>query len=278
VNTRFVNYQDNATRKSGAISYLLYTSFPISTNNDVEKLTFENAKPVYFPPQDRRWSFSGEFGRFTGWNGAVFHDIDGSVGGVPDSYVVIDNGIADDDKACKIEPTWNAAVCKGDFGRMGITAGGGARGAGARGAAPAPGAAAGRGAAPAPGAAAGRGGAGGRGAAAPQIVLSRNGRTLSVTGDTTIRSGTELKAESEASPLSINVRELDAGSWVILELPGFATVNAGTPQTSLDALHNAGSTSYYRGDGSLWVKLVSSGGGAGTPGGRGVVGSIQVSR
>ena len=36
VNTKFVNFQDNATRKSGAISYLLYTSFPISTNNDVE--------------------------------------------------------------------------------------------------------------------------------------------------------------------------------------------------------------------------------------------------
>ena len=118
VNTKFVNFQDNATRKSGAISYLLYTSFPISTNNDVEKLTFENAKPVYFPPQDRRWSFSGEFGSFAGWNGAVFHDIDGSVGGVPDSYIVIDNGIADDDKACELKPSWNAAVCKGDFGRV----------------------------------------------------------------------------------------------------------------------------------------------------------------
>ena len=100
VNTKFVNFVDNATRKTGAISYLLYTSFPISTNNDVEGLKFENAKPVYFPPQqDRRWSFSGEFGRFSGWNGAVFHDIDGSVGGVPDSYIVIDNGIADDDEA-----------------------------------------------------------------------------------------------------------------------------------------------------------------------------------
>jgi len=74
------------------------------------------------------------------------------------------------------------------------------------------------------------------------------------------------------------VRELDAGSWVIVELPGFATANAGTAQTSLDALRNASSTSYYRGEGSLWVKLVSNGGGAGTPGGRGLVGSIQVSR
>jgi cell migration-inducing and hyaluronan-binding protein len=274
VNTKFVNFQDNATRKSGALSYLLYSSFPISTNNDVEKLTFENAKPVYFPTPDRRWSFSGEFGRFTGWNGAVFHDIDGSVGGVPDSYIVIDNGIADDDKACKIEPTWNAAVCKGDFGRMGISGGAGGRGGGApRGAAPAPGAAAG------PGAAAPRGGgAGGRGAAAPPIVLSRNGRKVDVIGNTTIRAGTEIKAETEQSPVNISVSELDSGSWVILELPGFATANAGTPQNSLDALRNATATSYYKGDGSLWVKLVSAG--VTGQGGRGVApgNTIQVSR
>jgi cell migration-inducing and hyaluronan-binding protein len=285
VNTRFVNFQDNATRKSGALSYLLYTSFPISTHNSVEGLKFENAKPVYFPPTERRWSFSGEFGRFSGWNGAVFHDIDGSVGGVPDSYIVIDNGIANDDKACELKPTWNAAVCKGDFGRMGITAGGGARGGarGApRGAAPAPGAAgpgaaAPRGAAPAPGATAPRGGrAGGRGAAAPPIVLSRNGRTFNVSGNTTVRAGTEIKAETEQSPVNISVSELDSGSWVIIELPGFATANAGTPQNSLDALRNATATSYYKGDGSLWVKLVSAG--VTGRGGRGVGGSIQVSR
>jgi cell migration-inducing and hyaluronan-binding protein len=137
INTKFVNFVDNATRKTGAISYLLYTSFPISTNNDVEGLKFENAKPVYFPPQqDRRWSFSGEFGRFSGWNGAVFHDIDGSAGGVRDSYIVIDNGIADDPEHCQIKPDWNAAVCKGDMGRVQIGAGG----AGGRGGPGAPGA------------------------------------------------------------------------------------------------------------------------------------------
>jgi cell migration-inducing and hyaluronan-binding protein len=292
VNTKFVNFEDNATRKAGAISYLLYTSFPISTNNDVEKLTFENAKPVYFPPQERRWSFSGEFGRFSGWNGAVFHDIDGSVGGVPDSYVVIDNGIANDDEACQIKPDWNAAVCKGDFGRMGITAGAGGRGGGApRGGAAVPGAPAGPGAGAARGGAAGPGvpagpgavaargrGAGARGAAAPPIVLSRNGRKFNVSGNTTVRAGTEIKAETEQSPVNISVSELDSGSWVIFELPGFATANAGTPQNSLDALRNASSTSYYSGNGSLWVKLVSAGitgrGGRGAAPGN----TIQVSR
>jgi cell migration-inducing and hyaluronan-binding protein len=196
INTEFVNFVDNATRKTGAISYLLYTSFPISTNNDVEGLKFENAKPVYFPPQqDSRWSFSGEFGRFSGWNGAVFHDIDGSVGGVRDSYIVIDNGIADDPEHCQIKPDWNAAVCKGDMGRMQIGAGG----AGGRGAAGA------------------RGGPSGRGAGAPQITLSRNGRKFNVSGDTTVLAGTEIRAESESPSLNISLREMDNGSWVIFE-------------------------------------------------------------
>src|SRR5215472_5276927 len=170
INTKFVNFVDNATRKTGAISYLLYTSFPISTNNDVEGLKFENAKPVYFPPQqDGRWSFSGEFGRFSGWNGAVFHDIDGSVGGVRDSYIVIDNGIADDPQNCQIKPDWNAAVCRGDFGRLQIGAPGGGRGgfggrggaAGGRGGLGGPNAAGGPGAAGGPAVAGGPGAAGG---------------------------------------------------------------------------------------------------------------------
>ena len=114
--------------------------------------------------------------------------------------------------------------------------------------------------------------------AQPPVVLSRNGRKLNVSGNTTVRAGTEIKAESEASPMNISLSELERGSWVIFELPGFATANAGMPQNSLDALRNATGTSYYKGDGSLWVKLVSAG--VTGPGGRGVAtgNTIQVSR
>ena len=58
----------------------------------------------------------------------------------------------------------------------------------------------------------------------------------------------------------------------------FLAANAGTPQNSLDALRNATATSYYKGDGSLWVKLVSAG--VTGPGGRAVTpgNTIQVSR
>jgi cell migration-inducing and hyaluronan-binding protein len=311
VNTKFVNYQDNATRKSGAISYLLYTSFGISSNNSVEKVTFENAKPVYFPPIERRWSFSGEFGSFAGWNGAVFKDVDGSLGAGPNAYVVLDTGIAAaaGDKDCRIEPTWGAALCKGDLGRLTINAGaaGGGRGGpgaagpgaapGGRGAPGAPGAAAAPGAAPAqggaaapnaapaqggaaaPGAGAARGGGGARGGGAPAVVLSRNGRSFTPTGATNVLAGTEIKAESTASPVSINLSELDNGSWVIFELPGFTTAATGTAQNSLDALRSATSTSYYKGENALWVKVVSTGGPAGRGGrGGGGGGTVQVSK
>ena len=110
------------------------------------------------------------------------------------------------------------------------------------------------------------------------IVLSRNGREMTATGDTTVRGDTEIKAVTERTPLSISVRELDKGSWVIVELPGFTTATSGTAQTSLDALRSAPTTSYYKGDGSLWVKLVSDGGGARPGRGGGTGASIQVSR
>ena len=45
----------------------------------------------------------------------------------------------------------------------------------------------------------------------------------------------------------------------MFELPGFNNASVGTAQDSLDALRKATTTSYYKGNGSLWVKLVSSG-------------------
>ena len=126
-NVTFVNYQDNATRKTGAISYLLFTSFGMSSNNTVQRAKFVNAKPVYFPPMEYKWS-NDDYGSGS-YRTSVFHDKDGSVGGVPDSFIVINGGIAIDD-GCEVKPTWNAAVCKGDVGRMTVGAGGGGGGRG----------------------------------------------------------------------------------------------------------------------------------------------------
>src|SRR5436190_7941565 len=126
-NNTFVNYQDNATRKTGAISYLLFTSFGMSSNNTVQRSKFVNAKPVYFPPVDNRWS-NDDYGNAV-YKTSVFNDKDGSITGIPNSYI-INNGSIDVDEACEVKPTWNAVVCKGDIGRMTVGGGGGAVGFG----------------------------------------------------------------------------------------------------------------------------------------------------
>jgi cell migration-inducing and hyaluronan-binding protein len=272
VNDTFVNFQDNATRKTGAISYLLYTSFGMSTNNTIERAKFVNAKPVYFPPLEHKWS-NDDYGNGS-YKTAVFHDVDGSVSGVKDSYVLINDdsdGIAID-KACEIKPTWNAAVCKGDYGRLAVGAPGPAT-------PPAPGAGPG-------GLAAGRGGpgvpvvrrGGPGGPPQPPVVLSRNGKEFNLAGETNIRAGTEIKVTTERPSVDLRLSELDKGSWMIFELPGFATAASGTQQDSLDALRKASATSYYKGKDALWIKVVSNGEGAriSGPGAGGT--SVEVSR
>src|SRR5579872_2159332 len=262
----FVNFQDNATRKTGAISYLLYTSFGMSSNNTVQHAKFVKAKPVYFPPLEKKWS-NDDYGNGS-YKTAVFHDVDGSVSGVPDSYILINdenNGIAIDE-ACEIKPTWNAAVCKGDYGRLAVGAPGAAAGPGAPGAGPGGVAAAVRALAP----------GGRRGPAPPPVVLSRDGKDVTLAGQTNIRAGTEIKVTTERPSVALRLSELDSGSWVIFDLPGFATAASGTPQDSLDALRKASATSYYKGKDALWVKVVSSGdSGTGAPGGGT---SVQVNR
>ncbi len=294
-NDTFVNFQDNATRKTGAISYLLFTSFGMSSNNTVQRAKFINAKPVYFPPMENKWT-NDDYGNGS-YKTSVFHDVDGSVSGVPDSYVLIndeDDGMAIDD-VCEIKPTWNAAVCKGDVGRLavggpgdgggfpGLPGAGGAPGAGpARTAQAGPSAPAGPGPA-GPGLAAVRRGPGavfGRPSGPPQppVILSRNGKEFTLTGATNIRAGTEIKMTTERPSVALQLSELDSGSWVIFELPGFATAASGTPQDSLDALRKASTTSFYKGKDALWVKVVSNGEGAriSGPGAGGT--SVQVSR
>ena len=111
-------------------------------------------------------------------------------------------------------------------------------------------------------------------------MLSRNGKEFSANGATNVRAGTEYKVTTERPSLNLSVTELDAGSWVMFELPGFTTASSGAAQDSLDALRKATATSYYKGNGSLWVKLVSTGDvlGSGPGSGPGGGASLEASR
>src|SRR5690606_2974822 len=161
----------------------------------------------------------------------------------------------------EVKPTWNAVVCEGDLGRINVGGGGRGFGGGGFGGPRAGGA----GEAPEP----------------PPVVLSRNGKEFTATGQTSVVAGTEIKVTTERGDLPINLSQLDSGSWVIFELPGFTTADSGTEQSSLDALRAAGETSYFKDDDALWVKVVSTGAGGGGGGGGGFGGggsSVQVSR
>ena len=244
-NVTFVNYEPNELRDAGALSYLLFTSFGMSTSNWVKGAKFENAKPVSFPPLQRRWA--SDWGRSAAYKSAAIHDLDGSVSGTPGAYIVIDKGIASDEESCEMKPTWNAAVCTGDMGRFSIA-----------------GNFSGFEAAP----------------ITNPIILQRNGRRFEYTGGNTIGSGAEVRVETARETLTLSLQEMDEGSYVIFELPEFKTAAQGVEQESLDALKAASETSYFRTDEALWVKLVvedaagsvvldgPGGPGSGGPGGR----------
>ena len=255
-NNTFINYEDNDTRKTGAISYLLFTSFGMSSNNTVARSTFVDAKPVYYPPIDNRWS-NDDYGNAV-YLTSVFNDRDGTITGIPNSYIINETGI-DPDDACEARPTWNAYVCTGDIGRMNVGGGGGPLGFGA-------GAAATLEIAP--------GGGRIRGVRPPSIpvVLSRNGHEFTPNGTTNVRAGTQYKVSTERESVNLSLTEMDAGSWVMFELPGFTAADSGAQQSSLEALRKANATSYYKDNDALWVKLVSTGdirGGGGPPGSAG---------
>jgi hypothetical protein len=276
VNTTFRNFQDNATRKTGAMSYLLYTSFGVSSNNAIEKVKFENAKPVYFPPIQGNARWANDNGNSQAWKTAVIRDKDGSLGAGP-AYVLINDGmndsIAADAQACEVKPDWNAAVCRGDIGRLAFAAPlgagpggpGGARPAGPGAGAPgAPGGPPAIGAPPAPAAAGGpprpAGGPGGFAPPPPQppIILSRNGKDYPiVVGGSNVRAGTEIKLTTERQNVALRLTELDKGSWVVFQIPGFNKADSGAPQANLDALRKASETSYFKDKDALWVKMVS---------------------
>ncbi len=109
-------------------------------------------------------------------------------------------------------------------------------------------------------------------------MLSRNGKQITLGGETNIRAGTEIKVTTARPSMALRLSELESGSWMIFELPGFSSAASGTAQKSLSALRKASATSYYKGKDALWVKVVSNGEGAriSGPGAGGT--SVEVSR
>src|SRR6201996_1122839 len=264
VNTTFVNFQDNDRRKTGALSFLLFTSAGLSTGSTIRGATFVNAKPVYFPKYDARFDNDNRGGN--AYRTLSIHDLDGSVTGIPDSHIMLNDGENDSvvtDNTCEIHPTWNASVCKGDVGRLNLSD--------SRGELPAAVNLESRTARFALLASVGGGNASKdplvqaqrvalftRRAPQAPIALVRNGKEFKISGDeSTVKAGTEIQVKTERPEVTLSLAEMHKGSWVIFEFPGFAKAASGTEQSSLNALRQADETSWFRDGDALWVKLVA---------------------
>ncbi len=136
VNTTFRNYEDNATRKTGAISYLLFTQLRGQHQQRHRAREIRQRQAGVFPADGEQRKWASDNGGSASYKTAAFRDRDGSLGGGPNSYVLIHDGVNDsiavDAQACEIKPTWNAAVCKGDVGRLSFAGPGGPFGGGSR--------------------------------------------------------------------------------------------------------------------------------------------------
>ena len=279
-NTTFVNYQDNKQREAGALSWLLFTSSGVTTENTIKGAKYVNAKPVHFPKYDCRFDNDNRGG--SAYRTLAIHDLDGTTTGMGNSYVLLHDGEFDSpatDDTCKIQPTWNASVCVGDVGRLNLAAGGGGRGRSWRWRPVAL-------VVPVPALLVLP-----RQVRAPVVLLrallpvlvqvplaraeldralavppplpsrpsslSRNGKDFKLTGtQATVRSGIEIKVKTERPQLNLSLAEMNKDSWIIFELPGFASAASGTKQDSMDALRKASVTSYFKDKDALWVKLV----------------------
>jgi hypothetical protein len=264
INTTFVNFQDNDQRKTGALSFLLFTSAGLSTNSSISGAEFVNAKPVYFPTLDARFDNDNRGGN--AYRTLSFRDLDGSVTGIPDSQVLLHDGEHDSvvtDDSCEIHPTWNASVCTGDIGRLNLSDARGempaavdlesrtARFALIGGLSP--------NAPDTPLVRAQRAALFSRRPPQAPIALVRNGKEFKIFGDqSTVKAGTEMQVLTEREEVTLSVAEMDAGSWVMFELPGFANAKSGTKAGSMDALRQAKETAWFNDGDTTWVKLVAA--------------------
>ncbi len=264
INTTFINFQDNDLRKTGALSFLLFTSAGLSTNSTIKGAEFVNAKPVYFPTYDTRFDNDNRGGN--AYRTLSFRDLDGSVTGIPNSQVILHDGENDSvatDDTCEVHPDWNAAVCTGDIGRLNLSD--------ARGEFPKAVNLESRTARFAlisslnpnaqndPLVQSQRAALFSRRPPQAPIALVRNGKEFKISGDqSTVKAGTEIQIKTERPEVTLSLAEMDHGSWVIFELPGFANAASGVKQPSMDALRQAKETAWFRDEESLWVKLVAA--------------------
>ncbi|XP_053933087.1 cell surface hyaluronidase-like isoform X4 [Cuculus canorus] len=116
----FKKFNPTVDRYSSAIGFFMKNSWQISPQNNVSQILMENSVglKVFFGRSGQWFGNNDDDGDKT----SVFHDLDGSVTGYPDTFI----GRADNyllrHPGCLTVPRWNGVMCTGKFAQLYIQA------------------------------------------------------------------------------------------------------------------------------------------------------------
>ncbi|CAH1248257.1 TMEM2 [Branchiostoma lanceolatum] len=102
-------------RYSSAIGWRLTNDWHMTPKNNVTDLKFENVKTrVFTTGEDVPFMSTDKDGD----KNQIFHDLDGTVTGYPDTYVVRQDNHLVRNPGCLDKPGWRASICSGEFAQV----------------------------------------------------------------------------------------------------------------------------------------------------------------
>ncbi|XP_051776376.1 cell surface hyaluronidase-like isoform X1 [Erpetoichthys calabaricus] len=116
----FKKFTPTADRYTSAIGFFMKNAWQISPQNNVSLIKMERSVGInVFFGKPGQWFGACDM---DGDKTSIFHDLDGSVTGYPDSFVArVDNYLVHH-PGCLIVPRWNAVICNGQYAQLYIQA------------------------------------------------------------------------------------------------------------------------------------------------------------
>ena len=115
IGTTFRNFVPNGTRGASALSGVRFSPFFVNPENYVERLRFENARPVFFDPAPTVGTGTRSA---DGYRSLCFRDRDGSLSETPNATVSIANPFLAVRGRTRARPEWNAYVTPARYARI----------------------------------------------------------------------------------------------------------------------------------------------------------------
>ncbi|KAI8511091.1 hypothetical protein Bbelb_101910 [Branchiostoma belcheri] len=103
-------------RWSSAIAFKLKNNWQTATKSNLTGIKYENVQTrVFFGGKDLAWFGTNDR---DGDKTSIFHDVDGSTSGYPDSYVVAKDNYLVRNPGCLEKPEWGGYVCSGNYAQL----------------------------------------------------------------------------------------------------------------------------------------------------------------